>query len=74
MKKEVIQSLAKNFEDYTNTTKSGVEFWLARDLQYLLGCSKWDNFVKVLNKAKSACGVSGNEIDDHFAEVGKMVR
>ena len=73
MKKEVIQSLAKNFEDYSNTTKSGVEFWLARDLQHLLGYSKWDNFVKVLNKAKSACEVSGNEIDDHFAEVGKMV-
>lgn len=73
MKSEVIQSLAQNFEDYANTTDSGVEFWFARDLQHLLGYTKWDNFAKVLNKAKSACEVSGNDIDDHFAEVGKMV-
>ncbi len=73
MKSEVIQSLTQNFEDYTNTTDSGVEFWFARDLQHLLGYTKWDNFAKVLNKAKSACEVSGNDIDDHFAEVGKMV-
>lgn len=73
MKKEIIQSLTKNFEDYANATESGVEFWLARDLQHLLGYTKWDNFLKVINKAKTACEVSGNNIDDHFAEVGKMV-
>lgn len=73
MKSEVIQSLAQNYEAYANTTDSGVEFWFARDLQHLLGYTKWDNFAKVLNKAKSACEVSGNDIDDHFAEVGKMV-
>src|SRR5690606_15842083 len=59
--------------DYANATETGVEFWLARDLQHLLGYSKWDNFLKVLNKAKTACETSGNDIDDHFAEVGKMV-
>ena len=73
MKKEIIQSLTQNFEDYANATESGVEFWLARDLQHLLGYSKWDNFYKVLNKAKTACEVSGNSIDDHFADFGKLV-
>ncbi len=73
MKQEVISSLTKTFEDYSNTTESGIEFWLARDLQHLLGYSKWDNFTKVILKAKTACDASGNEIDDHFAEVGKMV-
>ena len=73
MKTEIISSLTKTFEDYANTTETGVEFWLARDLQHLLGYSKWDNFLKVLNKAKTACETSGNDIDDHFAEVGKMV-
>jgi DNA-damage-inducible protein D len=73
MKKELISSLTKTFEDYANTTESGVEFWLARDLQHLLGYSKWDNFLKVIYKAKTACETSGNDIDDHFAEVGKMV-
>ncbi len=73
MKTEIISSLTKTFEDYANATETGVEFWLARDLQHLLGYSKWDNFLKVLNKAKTACETSGNDIDDHFAEVGKMV-
>jgi DNA-damage-inducible protein D len=73
MKTEIISSLTKTFEDYANSTETGVEFWLARDLQHLLGYSKWDNFLKVLHKAKTSCETSGNDIDDHFAEVGKMV-
>lgn len=73
MKTEIISNLTNTFEDYANTTETGVEFWLARDLQYLLGYSKWDNFLKVMNKARTACETSGNDIDDHFAEVGKMV-
>jgi len=50
-----------------------VEYWLARDLQHLLGYAKWDNFLKVLSKAKTACDVSGHQATDHFADVGKMV-
>jgi DNA-damage-inducible protein D len=73
MKKEVIQSLTKTFEDYANITENKVEFWFARDLQHLLGYTKWDNFLKVINKAKTSCEASGNEIIDHFAEVRKMV-
>ena len=52
---------------------SGVEFWLARDLQHLLGYAQWKNFTAVISKAKTACEVSGHEIPDHFADVGKMV-
>lgn len=54
-------------------TENGVEYWLARDLQHLLGYTKWDNFVNVIVKARIACEVSGHEILDHFADVGKMV-
>lgn len=73
MKTEVIQSLTQSFEAHAQQTDSGVEFWLARDLQYLLGYSKWDNFLNVVSKAKIACEVSGHEAADHFADVGKMV-
>lgn len=74
MKKEVIKSLAENFDSYANKTENNIEFWFARDLQHLLGYTKWDNFVKVINKAKTACETSGHEIEDHFADVGKMVK
>ncbi len=74
MKKEMIKSLTKTFESHSYTTENGIEFWYARDLQHLLGYTKWDNFLKVINKAKTSCEASGNNIDDHFADVGKMVK
>lgn len=74
MKTEIIQSLTENFEDHAQQTESGVEFWLARDLQHLLGYSKWDNFVGIVSKAKTACNVSGHAASDHFADVGKTIQ
>ncbi|WP_422349349.1 DNA damage-inducible protein D [Flagellimonas sp.] len=74
MKAEVIKSLSNNFEGHSQTTENGIEFWFARDLQHLLGYTKWDNFNKVINKAKMSCEAAGNDIPDHFADVGKMVQ
>ncbi len=74
MKKEIIQSLVNNFESYSQKTKEDVEFWLARDLQQLLGYDKWDNFLKVISKAKIACENTGHEVSDHFAGVGKTIQ
>lgn len=73
MKMDLVQSLTRNFEAHANQTEAGVEFWLARDLQHLLGYSKWDNFLSVVSKAKTAAEVSGHAVPDHFADVGKMV-
>ncbi len=73
MKAELVQSLTDTFEGHAQRTDGGVEYWLARDLQFLLGYAKWDNFLNVVSKAKTACEVSGNLVADHFADVGKMV-
>lgn len=73
MKTELVQSLTANFETHAQRTDSGVEFWLARDLQHMLGYSKWDNFLNVVSKAKTACEVSGHSVENHFPDVGKMV-
>ncbi len=73
MKAELVQALTSTFEAHAQQTDGGVEFWLARDLQHLLGYAKWDNFLNVVSKAKTACEVSGHEVPDHFADVGKMV-
>lgn len=74
MKTEIIKSLATSFESNSQTTENGIEFWFARDLQHLLGYSKWDNFINVIGKAKTSCEVSNNDILDHFADVRKMVQ
>jgi len=74
MEKQVIKALTENFESYANKTENRIEFWFARDLQNLLGYAKWDNFLNVISKAKTACDMSGGEIFDHFADVGKTIK
>lgn len=72
MKKEIVSKLHRDFESITQKEKE-IEFWYARDLQKLLGYEKWDNFLGVIEKAKSACLHSKNRVSDHFADVGKMI-
>ena len=73
MKKETVITLTDNFEAHAQETDGGVEFWLGRDLQHLLGYTEWRNFYAVISKAKTACEVSGQPINDHFVDVNKMV-
>jgi DNA-damage-inducible protein D len=73
MKTEIVESLTNNFEAHAQQTESGVEYWLARDIQHLLGYTKWENFQSVVNKAKTACEISGHEVANHFPDVRKMV-
>ncbi len=73
MKNELVHTLTESFEGHAQETENGVEYWLARDLQHLLDYSKWNNFLNVISKAKTACETSGHEISDHFADIGKMV-
>jgi DNA-damage-inducible protein D len=74
MKTELVHSLTESFESHANRTDGGVEFWLARDLQHLLGYAEWRNFnSSVISKARTACEVSGHAVSDHFVDVNKMV-
>lgn len=73
MKPEIVHSLTSNFESFAHTTEDGLEFWFARDVQHLLGYSKWENFLNVISKAKTACEISGSDCQDHFPDIRKMV-
>jgi DNA-damage-inducible protein D len=75
MKSDLIHSLTENFEGHAQQTESGVEYWLARDLQHLLGYAEWRNFNQsAVSKAKTACEVSGHAVTDHFVDVNKMIQ
>ncbi|AHJ12505.1 DNA damage-inducible protein D [Sulfurospirillum multivorans] len=74
MKQELIVDLQSRFNAIShNTNDENVEFWYARDLQTILGYDKWENFFKVIEKAKISCENSQIEVTDHFLDVRKMV-
>ena len=74
MKTELVQTLTTTFEAHAQQTDGGIEYWLARDLQYLLGYDEWRNFTAVIAKAKTACEVSGHGVSDHFVDVNKTIQ
>jgi len=73
MKSSEIKSLFEQFEQSASEYE-GIECWSARELQKLLGYSKWENFSKVIDKAKASCNNAGQNIADHFPDVRKMVQ
>ncbi len=73
MKKETIIRLNRSFEG-SAYEQDGIEFWLGRELQVLLGYTEWRNFLNTIDKAKESCKTIGELIPDHFVDVNKMVR
>ncbi|NVO12059.1 MAG: DNA damage-inducible protein D [Bacteroidales bacterium] len=72
MKSEEVKNLFSQFEAAASELE-GIECWSARELQDLLGYSKWENFEKVVQKAKDACKNAGEEIDYHFPDIRKTI-
>jgi DNA-damage-inducible protein D len=72
MEKATIIKLNKSFEE-SAYEQDGVEYWLARELQELLGYSDWRNFLNAVDKAKDSCKTTGEAILDHFVDVNKMI-
>lgn len=72
MKSDEIRDLFSKFESAASDLE-GVECWSARELQELLGYSKWENFEKVIQKAKEACNNAGEEMDYHFPDIRKTI-
>ena len=62
------------FESIKHIDDEGKEYWYARELQKVLNYTQWRRFNDVIEKAKNACNNSNNNILDHFANVGKMVK
>ena len=62
-----------SFESLKKHNQHGVEYWSARDLQPCLGYFQWRRFENTIKKALKSCRQSGNDPQNHFAGVGKMV-
>ena len=62
----------KSFEDIKHIDENGVEFWYARELMPILQYSNWQNFEKIIDKAKISCENSGISVFEHFIDVNKL--
>ncbi|WAC15350.1 DNA damage-inducible protein D [Dyadobacter pollutisoli] len=72
MEISVITQLSKTFEEAAYE-QDGIEYWLARELQVLLGYNEWRNFTNAVEKAKESCKSTSESVSDHFVDVNKMV-
>lgn len=71
MNEEIIST--SELDKLRRTSKSGVEYWMGRDLQGLLGYSDWENFANVIQKAMTACERASVGIANHFRETREKV-
>ncbi len=53
---------------------NGEDYWMARDIQVILGYDRWENFQAVIQKARAACSGSGVNSDYHFLDTTKVIR
>lgn len=73
MNNDLPPTSTKNFEGIKKIDEHGMEYWEARELMPLLDYTRWENFKKVIDKAKEACANTNQDIISHFLEVTKMV-
>ena len=68
--KSAFDAITKGIKDDDGNT---IEVWYARELQTVLGYTRWEIFVGAVGRAMESCKTLGISIDDHFREVTKMV-
>ena len=64
----------KTFEDIKHIDENGVEYWYAREIMKVLQYSKWQNFEKIIDKAKTSCKNSDISVFEHFTDVSKTIK
>ena len=70
---DLVKYSEQTFESIKHVNEYGEEYWLARELQPVLEYAQWRRFSDAIERAKLACKNSGFAVEDHFADVGKMV-
>ena len=73
MSNEIMKYSEQTFESIKHINENGQEYWLARELQPILEYTQWRRFADAIDRAKIACQNSGIDLDQHFADAGKMI-
>ena len=70
---EIKEYTEKVFSDIKHIDENGNEYWLARELQDVFEYTQWRRFENTIDKAKMSCKNSNISVENHFANVGKMI-
>lgn len=68
--KSIFDSIAHEIKDDDGNS---LEIWYARELQQVLGYTRWENFAVAIGRAMESCKSLNVNVDDHFREVTKMI-
>jgi DNA-damage-inducible protein D len=68
-----IQYVKTALDARMRVTPKGYPFWYAREVMEILAYENWENFVKVVEKARVACDNSGRFSSKHFLDIKEMV-
>ena len=71
---EIKEYTEKIFEDIKHIDENENDYWLARELQNVLGYHQWRSINELIERAKVACRESKYSIEDHFAVQSKMIK
>ncbi len=70
---EIKEYTEKVFEDIKHIDEFGNEYWLARELGKILEYGEFRKFLPSIKKAMISCEKSGQNVDNHFAQMDVMV-
>lgn len=71
----MIEIYKSKYDSIVHTVENNdkIEYWYARELMGVLGYGRWENFLKVIERAEESCKSSNIDVSDHFRDVTKMV-
>ena len=68
-----LDSVIKALERLKHMAPNGEDYWMARDIQPILGYDKWENFEGVIERSKMACQSAGFRVAYHFLDTRKVI-
>lgn len=70
---EPLDSVIRALDEKKRVAPNGEDYWMARDIQGILGYEKWDNFEAVIRKARAACDGAHINPKYHFLDTKKVI-
>jgi DNA-damage-inducible protein D len=70
---EALDLVMKALDEKKREAPNGEYYWMARDIQHILGYTEWRNFHGVIEKARLACDAAGVKSVHHFVDTNKVI-